>query len=297
VLDLCSEIEALLGPDRESFVSGYPVNVRATTDDWPYFFYCHKPSLFIGELSEQERLISVHEGVFAAPRILAILFVSVLGMTALTAHASPFVMGRLRFGGARRAGFRLVYFAGIGLGFILVEIAFMQRFALLLGQPLYAFSVVLATMLVASGIGSLLSHRVAAENLLRSVRIALGAVVIGIIVHASVAQTMIEWGMRQPLWARLVLTVVTVAPLALVMGVALPCGMRLLDHAHRPARAWAWSVNGSLSVFGSVLAMIVAIFAGISAVLELAAGAYLVACLTPWAAGLRSSTQRPSVTV
>ena len=57
----------------------------------------------------------------------------------------------------------LIYFAGLGLGFIMIEIALLQRFTLFLGQPVYTFAVVLAALLIFTGIGAALSDRFGAS--------------------------------------------------------------------------------------------------------------------------------------
>jgi len=48
---------------------------------------------------------------------------------------------------------------GIGIGFMLVEIAMMQQRSILLSQPIYLLVVLLSGLILSSGVGSLISDR------------------------------------------------------------------------------------------------------------------------------------------
>jgi hypothetical protein len=217
-----------------------------------------------------------------APDLLMKLLLFVVALTFTTAFLLPMALGRLKLKDARGSGTNLLYFAGIGLGFILVEISLLQRYTLLLGQPIYAFAVILSSMLVFSGTGSLVSHRVGVDRLRAFSRLALLVILGGIAVHAVWMPALLNAAMRWDLPARLALTVGTIAPLALVMGVALPTGMRLMERSSASALAWAWGVNGSLSVLGSVVAMCTSVFFGITTTLFLGLASYVLALVTPW---------------
>ena len=112
------------------------------------------------------------------------LFLLVSSLTLGLAFVVPLLLGRLDMQATRGAGRSLLYFASIGLGFIMVEIALLQRYTLLLGQPLYAFAVVLGSMLVCSGIGSLLTHRMSEPAQVRRVRLILGTIAALALLHA-----------------------------------------------------------------------------------------------------------------
>jgi hypothetical protein len=278
--DNVEEIEAIIGPDRDSFLSSYSKNVEATTDDRPFFFYFRKPMRAFKKAFSP----TATAGRWArmAPDLLTRLLLFVVALTFTTAFLIPMALGRLKLKDARGSGANLLYFAGIGLGFILVEISLLQRYTLLLGQPIYAFAVILGSMLVFSGTGSLVSHRVGVDRLRAFSRFALLVILGGIAVHAVWMPTLLNEAMRWGLPARIALTIGTIAPLALVMGVALPTGMRLMERSSASTLAWAWGVNGSLSVLGSVVAMCTSVFFGITTTLFLGLAAYVLALVTPW---------------
>ncbi len=185
----------------------------------------------------------------------------------------PILLGRLRFGAVRGAGKGLLYFAAIGLGFILVELSFIQRYTLVLGQPLYAFACILGCILVSSGLGSLATHSFRDER--RAARWALLAICAGALVHAFAGPPLLSRSMSLELPWRIAITLLSIAPLGFLMGMPLPLGMRLVEQSAPRALAWAWGVNGSLSVMGTVLAMVISIFTGIT--WTIAAGGVLYA--------------------
>jgi hypothetical protein len=278
--DNVPEILAVLGPDRETFFAEYDHNVVATTDDRPFFFYFRKPATALLRAfsigSEVERASAVVQDLL----LRLLLFVTVL--TLLTAFGIPMALGRLRLKEARGSGGTLMYFAGIGLGFMLTEIALLHRYSLLLGRPVYAFAVILGTMLVFGGIGSFLSHGIRPERLQRFNRTAIICILGGIAIHAWLVPFALSQGIHWALPYRLALTVLTIAPLAVAMGIALPSGMRLIDRSSPQVIAWAWGVNGSMSVLGTVAAMAISVFFGITSALIAAMCAYGISLLTPW---------------
>lgn len=286
--DNLPEILQILGPNRDSFLESFEDNVMATTDDRPFFFYFRKPgtallrAFSIGNEFEEQAVV--------VQDILLKLLFFIFGLTLVTAFVIPMALGRLRLHEARGSGVTLTYFAGIGLGFMLTEIGLLQRFTLLLGRPVYAFAVILGTMLVFGGIGSFLSHRASAERLLRFNRMALLMVLAGIAVHAWFMPFVLSKAMHWGIGLRLCLTILTIAPLATVMGIALPSGMRLIERSSPQVLAWAWGVNGSMSVLGTVSAMAISVFFGVTAALNVAMLAYGLSLITPWKAADESSS-------
>ena len=166
----------------------------------------------------------------------------------------------------------LSYFFVLGLGFLWLELPLMQRFILLLDHPTYSFAVVLFAVLVFSGIGSLLSERLGRHR--GRAILALGALAL---IYAAGVPPLARLVLGFPLAARVPLTVLIIAPLALLMGMPFPSGIGAL-RARRPGLIpWAWGVNGYASVVGSVLAALIALTWGFFWVMLVAGGAYLVA--------------------
>ncbi len=165
----------------------------------------------------------------------------------------------------------LLYFFLLGLGFLFVEIPLLQQFILYLGQPAYAFAVVVATLLAAAGAGSrYLSTRL-------SLRVALTGVVVLALVYPPVLAGLFEATIRLPWAGRVGIAVAALLPLGVLMGVPFPAGLRWVGRAAPRWVPWVWAVNGCASVVSAVLAALVSLSWGFSAVLWSAAAAYALA--------------------
>jgi len=181
----------------------------------------------------------------------------------------------------------LLYFVAVGLGYILVEIAFIQRFVLFLGHPTYALTVVVFLLLLSSGAGSLVSRQWLAEPRKASIPLALIAAVVLIYVFGLPRLLNIMIGL--PFAAKLIVSAGLLAPLGFAMGMPFPTGLRALASLPAPEFEdqegaenhveWAWALNAGASVLGSVLAMVVAIQFGLNVTLACGAAAYLSAIL------------------
>jgi hypothetical protein len=164
----------------------------------------------------------------------------------------------------------LGYFFLLGLGFLWIELPLMQRFILLLDHPVYSFAVVLFAVLVFSGIGSAFSERLGQHR--HRVLLALGVLAI---VYAAGIERLVDLILGMPLGARMVLAVLTTAPVAILMGTAFPNGIEALRQRRVDLVPWAWGVNGYASVIGSILATLIALNQGFSVVMLAAGITYL----------------------
>ncbi|HWC76466.1 MAG TPA: hypothetical protein VG778_03340, partial [Blastocatellia bacterium] len=171
----------------------------------------------------------------------------------------------------------LLYFACLGAGFIIVEIAMIQKFILFLGHPVYALAVVLFSLLTFSAIGSYLSGRFVEDLLPKTVtRILL--VVVGLVLVYILVLPPIFYGLvHLALPLRIAIAVVLMAPLAMVMGMPMPTGIRMLARRSPEIIPWAWGVNGATSVMGSVAALVIAILTGFNQALIVGSVLYLIA--------------------
>jgi hypothetical protein len=174
----------------------------------------------------------------------------------------------------------LLYFACLGGAFIFVEIALMQRFALLLGHPSRSLALVLGALLFSAGVGSYASGRWSP-----SLPVVLGVLAVALLGVAFVYPFIISAMLGQPLWIRGLVTVGLVAPLGFLMGMPFPTGIRIVAMHGKDSVPWMWAVNGGMSVLGSVLAIILAIQSSFTAVLVAAALGYAVALLSFTALG------------
>jgi hypothetical protein len=176
----------------------------------------------------------------------------------------------------------------LGLGYILVEIALIQRFVLFLGHPTYALTVVVFLMMLASGAGSACSGRLLART--TQVRVVLAVIALWVGAYILALPRVLGTLVGLPFPVKLLISGVLLAPLGFAMGMPFPTGLRQIAGATPGPMAlpgstieWAWAMNAASSVLGSVLAMVVAIQSGLSAALASGAGAYAVAILVTFA--------------
>lgn len=269
---------------RAAFLDDYHYDARPSTDDQPFFFqYCKPSKLFAPEAGVRLR----HDWILYVPSGLITLLTNlvVMGILSVIMILGPIYFMRRRdraaaavataSAAARPAPARFcvfLFFAGLGLGFLFLEIALMQRFTVFLGNPTYALSVILFTLLASSGLGSALSRRMTSGALLWLIPIAIVAYLFGLRVAIPAL-------MGCSLSVRVAFAVVALAPLGLLLGMAFPLGIRALS-ALRPATVpWAFAINACFTVLGSAGAVVLALLFGFPATFLAAAGVYLVALL------------------
>lgn len=259
--------------DKGAFLRGFPFDISPTTDDRPYFFSFHR---WTSPESYKEKYVNEATSVSQGnPAFL----LGQLGFSSLFAAlfvVAPLLLRKRRAARAPGMGRFFLYFAGLGIGFIFVEIALIQKFTLLLGQPLYSIVVTLFAILIFTGIGSLLSVRLlrrgpkAARWIPLMILLLVAAVGLG---SDALVATCIGWSLP----ARALVTVLCIAPLALFLGMPFAHGIALVEKVDPSFVPWAWAVNGSLTVVGSIVTVIVSMQVGFQAVLLLAGVVYLLA--------------------
>jgi hypothetical protein len=266
--------------DLESYWASSVADVSPPTDDRPFFFLMLRLADALDEARPYELGLPYNA---TAVRTLGGLFVVVAGLVLLLILAPLQWFAKHGLAGAPHRGRFLLWFACIGLGFILVEIPLFQQFILFLGHPIYALSVVLATLLVASGIGSLLTDRVPPERALARARWALAAATALGLAAAFGLQPILDAALALPLAARIAVAVALVAPLGLVMGMPFPLGVKTIAaEGALPLVPWVWGVNGATSVLSTVLAFVVALLFGYTAALLVGVSCYAVATALVW---------------
>jgi hypothetical protein len=166
----------------------------------------------------------------------------------------------------------LVYFAALGFGFIGVELALLQNLTLLVGHPIYTLSVLLFTLLAFGGIGSALSPRV-------SIWVACAGVAAIGAVEAIALPKLVPLLLPLPLWGRIAVAIVMIAPLGLAMGVPFPRGLRQTGQGSLPAPPFYWGLNGIMSVIGSITTVFVALMAGFQAAMLMGSACYVLAAV------------------
>jgi hypothetical protein len=258
--------------DPFEFTEHYKFNLAPVTDNSPFFFF---PLRFgqIFQYSLQHKMDwRVNVGVAVLGIVLLLSIVAVAAFLIL-----PMV---LRTGRTHHV-MPLIFFVGIGLGYILVEIALIQRFVLFLGHPTYALTVVVFLMLLSSGAGSLISRRWLKQ--LHWVAGVLVIVALAIAAYVFVLPRLLGSLVGMAFPAKLLVSGVLLVPLGFLMGIPFPTGLRALSSKNVATDdnsiEWAWAVNAAASVLGSVLAIVIALQWGLNLTLACGALAYVLALL------------------
>lgn len=253
-----------------AFWDAYPYDITPVTDNAPFFFFTIKTGQVLrGILGGSGRGMDwrINLGVVVLWTLLLISLVAVLAFLVL-----PLALQR---GAGGPGTWPLLYFVAVGLGYILVEIAFIQRFVLFLGHPTYALTVVVFLLLLSSGAGSLTARRWLGDP--RQVRWVLAAITAGLAALVFLLPRVLGAGIGLPFPAKLAVSALLLVPVGFAMGMPFPTGLRQLAERGRGGVEWAWAMNAGASVLGSAAAMAIAIHLGIAATLASGAGAYLVA--------------------
>ncbi|MCU1310263.1 MAG: hypothetical protein JWO20_1388 [Candidatus Angelobacter sp.] len=259
---------------RSIFLRDYPYNITPVYDKNPFFFFTLKTKdVMRNVLAGTGRGMDwrINLGVTVLFMVLAISVVAVLAFLVL-----PLAM-RSRSKHRPGPSSRLFYFIAVGLGFILVEIALIQRFVLFLGHPTYALTVVVFLMLLSSGVGSFVSRSWLKRT--SSVRVPLLAIAAAIVAYVFLLPVALSSLIGAAFGLKVAISAALIVPLGFAMGMPFPTGLRALSELDDNRVEWAWAMNAAASVLGSVSAMIIAIHFGLNVTLVCGAIAYLLAML------------------
>ena len=259
--------------DPYSFSHDYPYNVTPVTDNAPFFFFTLKTGQ-IFHRAHHSMDWKVNLGVTVLAMLLVISLVAVLAFLVL-----PLVIERVP---SNRPAPALLYFVALGLGYILVEVTFIQRFVLFLGHPTYALTVVIFLLLLSSGAGSVVSRTCLSES--RRVWIPLLVICSVLIIYLGILPRLLDRFVGVGFATKLFISGFLLVPLGLAMGMPFPTGLRALAEtlevrSQASSIEWAWAMNAAASVLGSVLAIVVAVQFGLNVALACGAAAYASALL------------------
>jgi hypothetical protein len=265
-------------------------DVTPPTDDRPFFFNqvrLDKPwqafQIARSKIGSAELLGGVRDGNLVATATLLLLLVVALALVCATIvvplRSAVRDVGRpLAIGGT-------LYFALIGIGFMLAEIGLLQRMSVFLGHPVYSLSVLLFTLILSTGAGSWLSERFQLRS--RGV-FSVWAVITGglVITLPALFERLLPQYDGATLAVRALLCIACMAPVGLLLGFAFPTGMRLISLVDRRPTPWFWGINGAAGVLASIFAIACSIAFGIAVTLYVAGACYLLlvpaALALPW---------------
>jgi len=241
--------------DAQEFYESFPTKVHPVTDDSPFFLSFEKP---MPKILEQL--------VFIGIMISAIFLV---GPYFWLRKDNP-AQNELKTGKIA------LYFAALGMGFILIELSLLQKFILLLGNPTMTFAILLFTILVAGGIGSFTSSRLIKNNTRNLTFIIGGVIAIGFLYVAALS-TIIDSIISEEFVFKAIISVGLLFPIGFLMGMPLPTVMRLVKSYSPIHVPWMWAINGAFSVLGAVLSVIIGIVYGASYAMTLGVLIYFIA--------------------
>ena len=260
-----------LAPDPAAFYDTYRLDVSPTTDNRPFFFHTTKITDQFQTAFGRSMLFG--NGLSALMTLMAISL----------AFVTLFIVGPLALSGNELGGSHwqrwLLYFGMLGAGFMLIEVALLQRFVLLLGHPVYSLTVTLFSLLLGTGAGSFMNQRLSDRQLLRRVGLALPAIAGIAILGIFALPGIIAAAIGASHMTRIAMAVALVAPAGVLMGMPLPAGIRLMAVTHSELVPWAWGINGAFSVIGATLAVFLAMNWGFSVTLLTGAVVYLLAAV------------------
>lgn len=263
-------------PDAEldAYIDAHEFSVGPITDDAPFFWHFARFSDVVSDFGEPIDRFDPEDSIGERVILLLLAIATVLAAVFLLL---PFVTMRKVWRQLPRKGVSAVYFVALGLGFMFFEISLIQRLILFLGYPTYSLTVTLASVLIFTGVGALLSARLKAAPDM-TVKVLAPAIVGLAVIYLFLLPIITDSLLTSPLAVRVMVAFIVLAPLGVTLGMFMPLGLGavadLTDHQSEYV-AWGWAVNGFASVIGSVLTTIIAMIVGFDIVLALSVVVYL----------------------
>ena len=284
---LIEEFVATPRQDRQKFYDSFPYRVSPVVDDNPFFNnfryllrdMANNPDRLTDELKDYTEKTwylpylpigyVAHLVVLAEAAVFALLFL-------------VFPLWKFRSEGVRLRWQRwsMCYFLSLGLGFIWIEIVLLKKFILFLGNPVYSITVVLFSMLVFAGLGSLFSERLGG-TIDRNLSLVGTALVLMVLLIALVYPAIFHHSLGFSFPLRIWVAVLLIAPVGFVLGIPFPIGLKFLGESGPDSIPWAWAMNGYATVIGVSMSSLVAVQTGFAVLLYISLGIYLLgfACL------------------
>ena len=268
--------QALL-QNREQYYRDYKFDIRPATDDRPYFYHFFKWET-LGEIFVLRGAGGLHLLEWGYLVLVASLLQAVAATLLLILLPLRHYRKSRESSVAASKKKVLIYFFALGLGFLFLEIYFIQRFLLFLSHPLYTVAVVLSAFLIFAGLGSSYSKRLAAQKgYSRSARYGIYALLLLGLFYLLALDQIFGFLLTQSEPLKIAASLLLIAPLAFSMGIPFAMGLSELGSHSEALIPWAWGVNGCASVISAVAATLVAIHFGFTAVMVMALLFYLAA--------------------
>ena len=270
-----THVDQLLSHEKETLIRQYPYRIHPTTDDRPFFFQ------FVRFKQIPQLISSIREKNFPFLDIGYVLII--LTFVQIVFIAAIFILLPLSFRPwkSRNKKWVLMYFSGLGVAYMFLEMVFIQHFTFYFGEPTYAASATLGILLFTSGLGSYYSGK--SQNN-KKMRLAIPLVIAAILVlYAFVLSPILTATIGIALPLKIMIAVVLLGTLGFFLGMPFPIGIDYLSGKNTDDIPWAWALNGYFSVISTVLATIISVELGYLLLLSMAAFIYaLVSISNVW---------------
>ena len=268
--------QGILSEKREDFYRSYLFYIKPATDNSPYFFHFFKWRSLPHLLKTMgKQWIPFIEWSYI---VLVATLLQAIGISIILIILPLFFLKKVRNPARGRLPI-FSYFLSLGVGYMFVEISFIQKFTLFLSYPIYAVAVVIAGFLFFSGWGSYLSERIHIRGL-SNVSLAVGVIIIISLIYlfylGRIFSLFISYGDA----VKILLSLLFIAPLAFFMGMPFPLGLTRVSSKAASLVPWAWGINGCASVISTVLATFLALSIGFNLVIVIALSLYTLAAVS-----------------
>lgn len=263
------------GENQQKYVSEFTVDITPPTDDKPFFFHL----LRLRDLTDKVlwQTWEMEFNVKAIFILIALTFTMILLTTACILIPLKLTSKKVNLKGS---GLLFFFFAGIGFGFMFVEISQIQRLNIFLGYPTYSIAASLFTLLLSSGLGSYISSKYIKNLNRKSVLWNFVSLIAVLVLFGLLTPIIIKNFREAETYLRILIACIILFPIGIVMGSVFPIGIRSAAKLNDLITPWLWGVNGVTSVFASVLSIIIAMAYGISASFWTGLGCYLIASVS-----------------
>ncbi len=266
-------LDGLIDDDqREKIIEGYDFNIAPATDNKPYFFQFLRWEKF-------DKLVKTM-GLKSVPflelgyLILIVTFIQVVLLTLFLILIPLFSLGWKK----GNKTWVILYFSGLGFGYMFLEIVFIKYFVLYLSQPIYSVATVISVMLISSGLGSYYSSKFLTNR--KTLMRITGIIASIILIYSLLLGNILSNTVGMAINYKIIITCVFIALPSFFMGMPFPLGLKVLNGIDENDVPWAWGINGCITVISTSLAVIVAVEFGFMVVMILSAITYLVAFLS-----------------
>ena len=260
--------DELLSGNRISFYKDYGFHIKPATDDKPYFsqFLRRKSLNRLSEVFGSHNVSFIELGWL----ISVLTFLQITALAVLLIIMPLFKLRRVGRGGKKN--WTLVYFSGLGIGYMFFEIVLIQKFILFFGNPVYASAIVICVMLLASGAGSYFSSRLLPTRSI--IQRILMMIFLFLLVYTFILTPLLRQVALVPDLSKIIISILIIACPAFFMGLPFPLGLRAQAIVEEKNVPWAWGINGCMSVISAALATLLTVETGFSTVIMLAAICY-----------------------